>query len=91
MLGMTYMYEGQSEFGLELIRRCLSEVLRRGWVWDFPVALDPAGLPRVGCDYYQNLMLWSVPAALAGGDLTGPCQPGGLVDRILRAAERAQA
>ena len=58
---------------------------KRGWVWDFPVAVDPADHPRVGSDYYQNLMLWSLPAAIAGGDLAGPCRPGGLVDRILEA------
>jgi len=85
MLGMTYMYAGQPELGLELVRRCMAEVVRRGWVWDFPVAIDPVGHPRVGSDYYQNMMLWSLPAAAAGGDLTGPCRHGGLVDRVLRA------
>ena len=40
-----------------------------------------------GTDYYQNMMLWSALAALACTDLTGPCKPGGLVDRILYAAE----
>jgi hypothetical protein len=32
------------------------------------------------------MMLWSVPAAMAGQDLAGPCKPGGLVARILKAA-----
>jgi hypothetical protein len=33
-------------------------------------------------------MLWSVPAAMAGQDLSGPCKPGGLVDRILKAGAK---
>ena len=39
-----------------------------------------------GNDYYQDLMLWSLPAALEGKDLSGPAKAGGLVDRILKAA-----
>ena len=39
-----------------------------------------------GSDYYRNLMLWCLPAAIAGTDLTGPCAPGGLVTRVLSAA-----
>ena len=38
-----------------------------------------------GADYYQNMMLWCLPAALADQDLTGPCQQGGLVERVIRA------
>jgi hypothetical protein len=40
-----------------------------------------------GTDYYQNMMLWALPAALAGTDLRGPCAPGGLVARLLAAGE----
>jgi hypothetical protein len=32
------------------------------------------------------MMLWSLPAALAGGDLGAPLRPGGLVQRMLAAA-----
>ena len=39
-----------------------------------------------GNDYYQDLMLWSLPAALAGQTVDEPCQPGGLVHRIIEAA-----
>ena len=38
-----------------------------------------------GTDYYQNMMLWSAPAALMGTDLRGPMQKGGLVQRIIQA------
>ena len=37
-------------------------------------------------DYYQDMMLWSLPAALEGKDFGAPIQLGGLVDRMLRAA-----
>ena len=88
MLAMTYLYRGQREFGLELARRTVQEVVRRGWYWDWPVVIDAAHTPRVGTDYYQNMMLWSLPAALKGQDLAGLCKPDGLVDRIIRAARQ---
>jgi hypothetical protein len=31
-------------------------------------------------------MVWAVPAAMEGQDFSAPFQPGGLVDRVLRAA-----
>lgn len=43
------------------------------------------GRRTFGTDYYQNMMLWAAPAAIAGTDLAAPCRPGGLVDRIIRA------
>ncbi len=89
MLGMTYILEGQRGFGLNLIRRVLEYVIHRGYTWDFPLVWDvESGVRYYGSDYYQNLMLWSVPAVLAGQDLSGPCKPGGLVDRLLKAARK---
>ena len=89
ILSMLYVYCGQAELGLDLARRTTQEVARRGWLWDWPVVLDGSFGPRVGFDYYQNLVLWSLPAALAGGDLSAPAQAGGLVDRMLRAGNPA--
>ena len=43
-----------------------------------------------GADYYQNMMLWFVPAALAGKDMTGMFEEDGLVSRVLRAGRREQ-
>ncbi|MGE5222368.1 MAG: hypothetical protein ACM3PY_08025, partial [Omnitrophica WOR_2 bacterium] len=82
-----YMYHGQVELGLDLAQRMVKEIIRRGWLWDWAVVLD-GDIPRIGFDYYQNLMLWSLPAALSGGDLNAPCQPGGLVDRVLKAGSQ---
>ena len=38
MLAMTYMYEGQREFGLELARKVLGEhrMCLHGYTWDMP-------------------------------------------------------
>jgi uncharacterized protein (DUF608 family) len=82
MLAMTYLYNGEREFGLDLVRRTVREILKRGWYWDWPVVIDGVSV-RIGSDYYQDLMLWSLPAALKGEDLTGPCKEGGLVDRVV--------
>lgn len=54
--------------------------LRRG-------AVD-TGERTFGNDYYQDIMLWSLPAAIEGQDLSGPTKPGGLVDRVVKAARR---
>ena len=87
MLGMTYLYHGEKEFGLELARRCWQNlVCRQRLTWDIPAILDgQTGAVFNGNDYYQAMMLWSLPAVLAGQNLSGPCQPGGLVDRIIEA------
>jgi len=88
MLAMTYMYRGQPDVGLDLARRTVQEVIRRRWYWDWPVVIDGADGDRVGFDYYQNLMFWGLPAALHNQDLSGPCQEGGLVERIIRAGNK---
>jgi uncharacterized protein (DUF608 family) len=90
MLAMTYLYHGRRELGLDLARRTVQEVIRRGWYWDWPVLLDGTEGPRTGFDYYQNLMLWSLAAAARGEDLTGPCRPRGLVDRMIRASGKSR-
>jgi hypothetical protein len=33
------------------------------------------------------MMLWSLPAAIEGKDLAAPTKPGGLVDRVVKAAQ----
>ncbi len=89
MLAMTYMYEGQREFGLELLHKCLNNLMRWGYVWDGANTTRgdmDTGQRAFGADYYQDMMLWAVPAALAGAALDGACQPEGLVARVLAAA-----
>jgi uncharacterized protein (DUF608 family) len=92
MLAMTYIYHGEKKFGLELARRCWENItcIQR-LAWDQPNLfrgdLD-TGERVFGNDYYQNMMLWSLPAVLEGKDLTGPCQHGGLVDQIIQAGKK---
>ena len=91
MLAMTFMYEGQQEFGLGLLRRCLeSMTCEWGYTWDAPNTVRgeaDTGQRAFGADYYQNMMLWGLPAALEGTALNGPCQAGGLVARVIAAGK----
>ena len=89
VLAMTYMYAGEKEFGLDLARRQWENlVLKQRHPWDLPNLIDgDTGRRNIGTDYYQNMMLWALPAALEGQDLSGPCRPGGLVSRILEAGK----
>lgn len=85
---MTYIYHGQRDQGLDIIKRNMDNLVRKQrHPWDLPNLLRcDDGRRTYGTDYFQNMALWTVPAALAGQDLTGPCQPGGLAARVLQAA-----
>jgi uncharacterized protein (DUF608 family) len=90
MLAMTYMYNGQKEFGIELARKVWHNIFcLQGYTWDMPNIMRgdvDTGERTFGNDYYQDMMLWSLPAAIDGRDFGSPSRPGGLVDRIRRAA-----
>jgi non-lysosomal glucosylceramidase len=87
MLGMTYMYAGERELGLEICRRCWENLTARSLTWDMPnIIHGGTGESIYGSDYYQDMILWTVPAALLGQTLQAFCAPGGLVDRVIRAA-----
>jgi uncharacterized protein (DUF608 family) len=80
MLAMTYMYHGERDFGLWLAQRCWENIVcKQRLTWDQPNffrgGLD-SGERDFGNDYYQNMMLWSLPAAMQGQALHGPCAPG---------------
>jgi uncharacterized protein (DUF608 family) len=94
MLAMNYMYEGQKDFGLELLRRCLENIVCKwGYTWDAPNIMRgdvDTGERDAGNDYYQNMMLWSVPAAMEGQTVNGPLKPGGLVYRMIQASTKDQ-
>ncbi|MAX23160.1 MAG: hypothetical protein CMJ19_01550 [Phycisphaeraceae bacterium] len=87
-LAMTYMYEGMREEGLDVLYRCVENiVLRQRLSWDSPVLMDSENGRRTsGSDYTQIMTLWAVPAALKGQDSAGLCGEGGLVARVLAAA-----
>jgi uncharacterized protein (DUF608 family) len=92
MLAMTYMYNGEPEFGIELARRVWHNlVCLQGYTWDMPNIMRgdlDTGERVLGNDYYQDMMLWSLPAAIANRDLSDPAKPGGFVARIIQAARR---
>jgi uncharacterized protein (DUF608 family) len=92
MLAMTYLQAGDAEFGTDLARRTMRTiVIENGCSWDSPIVVRGDTGERIyGNDYYQNLVLWALPAALAGNDLAGPCRPGGLVDRMISAARKEE-
>jgi uncharacterized protein (DUF608 family) len=85
MLAMTYMYAGEVDFGLDLVRRYMHNItIEQRALWDVPAGVrGDTGKPLAN-DYYQPLMLWSLPAAITGGDLTAPLKVGGLVDNLLK-------
>ncbi len=85
VLAMTYIYAGQRELGLELVHKFWESLcLGQGHAWDTPNMIHGDSGKRVfGTDYYQNMMLWALPAAINGQDLAGSCKEGGLIMRIL--------
>jgi uncharacterized protein (DUF608 family) len=89
VLAMTYIYSGEREFGADLARRHWENlVLRQGHPWDLPnIVRGDTGERVFGTDYYQDMMLWAMPAALSGIDLAASCAPGSLVDRIIAAGK----
>lgn len=88
MLGATYIYNGDRATGLNLVISCLDGIsVKYGYTWQQPNVVSGATGKRVyGADYYQNMILWAVPAALQGKDIREAAAPGSLVDRVLRAA-----
>ena len=93
MLAMTFIYRGERDDGLWLAQRCWENIVcKQRLTWDQPNffrgGLD-TGERDFGNDYYQNMMLWSLPAAIQGQPLHGPCAPGNLVDRIIQAGSRS--
>jgi len=91
VLAMTYIYAGQREFGLDLARRhWASTVLRHRHPWDLPnIVRGDTGERVFGTDYYQNMMLWAMPAALANESLGDSVAPGSLIDRVIECGRAA--
>ena len=86
ILAMTYMYAGEKDFGMNMLEDTLQQVLlNNGRMWDLPNTILGNTCDRqFGTDYYQNGMLWTIPAAIAGQDLMSLCRKDQLVDRMLK-------
>jgi uncharacterized protein (DUF608 family) len=90
MLAATYMYQGQQEVGLELAQNCVRGIMRFGHTWTQPNIVNGATGERIyGSDYYQNMMLWALPAGIEGKDVASTCAPKGLIDRVITAGKKA--
>ncbi len=87
LVGMTYIYKGDRETGLEIVRKCLyNNVIRHPHPWDLPNLIRcDTGERTFGTDYNQNMLLWAMPAAMAGQDLSTLCGPDGFVGRVIEA------
>jgi uncharacterized protein (DUF608 family) len=92
MLAMTYLYAGEREFGLEQGRRCMFNLMNQGYTWDQPCLVQAKSGKRIsGFDYYQNMMLWSLPAVMEGKDLRAPLTSSGFVQRVIQSARGGRA
>ena len=89
MLAATYMYQGKSEVGMKLAQSCLWGITKFGYTWTQPNIVNGSTGKRVyGSDYYQNMMLWAIPAAVERKDLRGACAPGSLINRVIEAGKK---
>jgi uncharacterized protein (DUF608 family) len=86
---ITFIYEGQKEFGLELLRKNLAlSYCKWGYIWDGTnccSAGGDTGEVNYGWDYWFNWSIWTAPAALLNQDVSALAKPGGLAYRILEA------
>ncbi len=87
LLAMTYIQNGEREYGLEMARKAWHVLcLEQGHIWDLPnLVSGDDGRRLFGTDYYQNMMLWALPAALLEQDLADFCAANGLVAEVIRA------
>jgi uncharacterized protein (DUF608 family) len=88
MAGMAFIYGGDRKTGLKIIHDTwYDQACRYGYPWDLCNLLMPySGKRACGTEYNHNMVIWTVPAALKGQDLKTLCAPGGLVDKVLKAA-----
>ncbi|HZZ38145.1 MAG TPA: hypothetical protein VFE06_03365, partial [Acidobacteriaceae bacterium] len=83
----TLIYEGRRDDGMEIARRMMEAiVLRDAAGWEMPNILDAEGKVLHGDDFYQMMILWSLPLALQGHGIHEASAPGNLVSRILAAS-----
>ena len=92
---ITFIYEGQRKFGLDLLRKNLEiSYCKWGYLWDGAnccSAGGDTGEVNYGWDYWFNWSIWTAPAALGNQDVTALVKPGGLVDRVISAGKRGAA
>lgn len=87
---MTFIYHRRDDVGLEIARRLYEAIaLKSRSPWNQRCLISSeTGLPVWGDDYYSNLVIWALPMALAHVGIGEFTADGGLVDRMIRAAQR---
>jgi non-lysosomal glucosylceramidase len=87
---MTYMYHDRAEVGAEIARRIYEAIaLKTRSPWNQRCLISSeTGLPVWGHDYYSDMVIWTVPMALAGQSVSEFVAAGGLVDRMITASQR---
>lgn len=90
---MAFLYAGRHEDGERAARTMLDTLFRgpHAMPWSQPCGLSSAtGGTCHGHDYYDHMVVWSYPLALAGQDIRAACAGGGLISRMLEAAAGRQ-
>jgi uncharacterized protein (DUF608 family) len=86
---MVYLYHGRRDEGLAAARTMLDTIFRgpHPMPWSQPCGVSSqTGGTCHGHDYYDHMVVWTYPLALAGQDIRAAVAPGGLIARILAAA-----
>jgi uncharacterized protein (DUF608 family) len=87
-VGATMAYESRAQDGMEIVRRMMEQiVVQEDAGWDLPNILNAEGKIIHGTDFYQMMILWSLPLALNGQGIHEACSKGTLVDRILESCK----
>jgi uncharacterized protein (DUF608 family) len=77
----TLLYEGRREEGLPLAEAVMRNLVidqQRGW--NLPNQVNPEnGKPVFGTDFYQMLMLWTIPLALQRRSIEQTCHTDGFI------------
>ena len=92
ILGMTYMYAGNVELGVEICKRTLDNLYQKQLVaFDWPnwIFMD-TGERAYGSDYHQNMIVSSITAALESQAIEQATAEGSLIDGILDAGQRPE-
>ena len=92
MLAMTYMQNGRKEFGLELARRCMHEIICvQGKSFNSPnIIRGDKTESSFGDDYYQMLMIWGLPAVIEAKSLEDHGKNGSFTAEIIEAAKEGR-
>ena len=87
---MVYYYLGRPAEGEKAAKPMLDTIFRgpHPMPWSQPCGLSSVtGGTCHGHDYYDHMVVWSYPLALAGHDIRAACAKGSLIARVLEASK----